>query len=591
VATSARLHWAPENESTVYRLLSIIAAAVAAFVLLALPAGFFALGWQGELAEVRTELQNQSRWISAALEEESSDWAPGSARLQSIVKTRPWDGDPEVRTLMDTQGRVFAESRDTLAWPTFSESIEVFFNGRPVGTLVITRSAADFVSGTAVALAVGLLLAIGVFALIRYVPARRLEAAVAELVEERRQGLQLRDALEAAAQNEETARAHAGEMSRQRALLTALIDGMPDLISYKDLHGAYLGCNAAYAAAMQMNVADIVGRTEEIHWDPARAALIRERDRLVLGTLEPAYYEEWVELRDGRRLQTRITKAPFRDAQGDVIGIINIGRDVTAERAAESAIREAKEIAEDATRMKSDFLANMSHEIRTPMNAVLGLSHLLKRTQLDARQQDYVGKLETSGQHLMRIINDILDFSKVEAGKLEIERNAFGLRGELRKLADMLAGKCAAKGIELVLDVAADVPEHLVGDSLRLGQVLLNLAGNAVKFTEQGEVVVSVTADAAGAAGTSLVFRVSDTGIGMSEETLARLFASFSQADSSITRKYGGTGLGLAISKNLVGLMGGTIGVESTPGAGSTFWCRLPFGVVEKTAAAAQPAH
>ena len=320
-------------------------------------------------------------------------------------------------------------------------------------------------------------------------------------------------------------------------------------------------------------------RWDEISHPDERASAAERYAELVQGKREKNQWEQRLVRKDGRIATTSVRFSLLRDTAGNPQYVAALQEDITERKRLEAELVAAKEVAEAATRAKSDFLANMSHEIRTPMNAILGMTHLALKTDMTPQQRDYLTKTKAAAQALLGIINDILDFSKIEAGKLDMEKVDFQLEDVLGNVCTLVTEKAHDKNLELLISAPQDLPPHLVGDPLRLGQVLVNLLSNALKFTDRGEIVVTVALVEEVWDKVNLKFSVRDSGIGMTPEQVARLFQPFIQADSSTTRKYGGTGLGLSISKRLVEMMNGNIWVESNHGTGSTFHFTAWFGI------------
>ncbi|HSO59822.1 MAG TPA: response regulator [Desulfobacterales bacterium] len=380
--------------------------------------------------------------------------------------------------------------------------------------------------------------------------------------------------------------------SEQR--LAQIIDFLPDPTWVVDNEGVVVTWNRAMEVLTGIAAKDMVGKG---NYEYALAFYDEKRPVLIdlIRMWKPEFADKYLSIKqDGSILRSEShhphlgngglylsgTAGLLRDASGKQAGAIEALRDITDRKQMEEKLQLAQEAAEAASKAKGDFLANMSHEIRTPMNAILGMALLALKTELTPKQRDYLEKIKTAGNSLLGIINDILDFSKIEAGKLEMEAVPFSLDEVMDNLASLVTVKAHEKeGLEVLFSTSPEVPRSLVGDPLRLGQVFINLANNAVKFTERGEIVVSSELVNRGEQTVEMKFSVKDTGIGLTEEQKAKLFSSFSQADTSTTRKFGGTGLGLAISKRLVEMMGGRIWVESVPGAGSTFCFTAVFGI------------
>lgn len=366
------------------------------------------------------------------------------------------------------------------------------------------------------------------------------------------------------------------------SLLRGILNASPDLIFAKDTSFTYIACNDAFGELIQRKPDEIIGFTdEELFSNSEQTTRLRETDQKIVSEKKIIRVEEWATYPDGRRVLLDTLKTPFYDNDGNLIGLLGVCRDITEKLEAEQALLAAKEKAETATAAKSDFLARMSHEIRTPMNAVIGLSHIILRTDLTPQQKDYVEKILCSGESLLSLINDILDFSKIEAGKLSIEESPFDLHELINRSVNLSAMAAHTKGLELITAIDPAIPNTLSGDPLRLQQIIVNLMSNAVKFTEQGSVFLNITIKKITASHLTLQFAVTDTGIGMTEKQQENLFESFNQADDSITRKYGGTGLGLAISKQLTELMGGDIWLTSQMHMGSTFYFTSEMKIVD----------
>ncbi|MDD2501822.1 MAG: ATP-binding protein [Geobacter sp.] len=367
------------------------------------------------------------------------------------------------------------------------------------------------------------------------------------------------------------------KLNNHNLFITTLLDMIPTPVFYKDDKRRYLGCNQAFKDFTGLDDQQLVGKTV---FDIAPADVAQrydEEDQLLLASPGSQSYESKVLAADGVMKTVLFNKATYTDATGQVSGIVGAMFDITDLKDLQNCTQQAKEAAEQANRAKSEFLANMSHELRTPMNGVLGMAQLLEMTALDSDQQEYVAAIMQSGTNLVKIIGDILDLSKIEADRIELEQETFSVRNTVEQVTALLRPQAQARGLGLFSRIDPELPDLFIGDQGRIKQILLNVLSNGIKFTSSGSISLTLLSGPAAGGRVSLRFSIKDTGIGIPSQHLHKLFIPFSQADSSTTRRFGGTGLGLAISKQLAELMGGSISVDSTEGAGSTFFIKLPL--------------
>lgn len=372
------------------------------------------------------------------------------------------------------------------------------------------------------------------------------------------------------------------------AFYHSLVESLPQNILRKDLHGRFTFANQRCLETFGKRWEEVIGKTDFDIFPYELAAKYRADDEWVKSTGQRYEVIEEHVTGQGERLYVHVIKTPIYNARGEMLGVQCIFWDVTREKITEQLLIKAKEEAEAALKAKSEFLANMSHEFRTPIHGLLGMTELLLATSLTAEQRECLNMVRASGEALLAIVNDLLDYSRMEAGRLVLESQPFSLHELLESSVGMLAVRAHQKGLDVICHIEAGVPERVVGDATRLRQVLLNLLGNAIKFTEQGEVVLTACLQKDPQ---TLCFRVSDTGIGIPPDMQEAVFQPFVQADRGTAKRFGGTGLGLSIAAQLVRLMGGDIHLTSEVGRGTTveFTCRLPAEMGVKTPAAPFP--
>jgi len=527
-------------------LLAVLAGGLAVVATLLPPAGFFLWSYRNLSGALESEAHIISVAVTEHINRNPDLWRFGTERLEAVL--RKYADPRRGYTVIGLDGaRLAGLTPPDLAAPTLALAHPIHDFGAEAGRLEVTASLRVVVAETALIALAGLALGLAIFFPLRLIPLRALERATRALVESE-------------------------QAYRQ------LVELSPDAI-YINQNERIVYVNAAGVRMFGAgSPAALLGTP---FWDrvhPGSHDSVRQRRELLLKhkTTVPLLEERYLKF-DGTAFPVEVAAAPFAYKGEPAVQVVV--HDLTERKRIEESLRQARDAAEAANRAKSRFLANMSHEIRTPMNGVLGMAQLLaEQTTLTDRQRHYLDLLKDSGETLLRIIDEILDFSKIEAGKFGFSEIDFDLRRRIADTLEVLVPQARRKNLELIWQVADDVPTRFHGDPGRLHQVLANLASNAIKFTERGGVRVAVALDWTGETDESVTevrqlrCTVRDTGIGIGAEAGARLFRPFSQADDSTTRQYGGTGLGLVIAKQIVEMMGGKIGYDSVSGQGTTFW-------------------
>ena len=370
-------------------------------------------------------------------------------------------------------------------------------------------------------------------------------------------------------------------LKHQQFQLQSVLDNATSIIFIKDLEGKYTVANQRFMDLLQVNKSQVIGFTDYHFTSKDQADYFASLDSKVISERKPIEVEQIIEGPNGP-VNLLLVKFPLFDQNNNVFGVSGIATDISERTQYQKELISARQSAEDAKLLQEQFLANMSHEIRTPMNGIQGMTNLLLESPLNSVQENYATIIKRSVNNLLVIINDILDFSKIQAGKLSIEAIAFDLKESVEAIKPLFSHRFKKKHVDYELYIEQNVPNYLIGDPYRLNQILVNLVGNAIKFTDKGKVVLTVSMKNASENNGILLFSVKDTGIGIDSDKLKSVFESFSQAGNDVTRKYGGTGLGLTISKQLVELQNGTIGVTSKVGEGSEFSFEIPYKFAEE---------